>query len=179
MRKTEKRDVVCLSDKGGLEMKQKDIDRREAEARANGVDIENETTEKWEEERSRIEDEALKKIFDYFSRRYDVKTYNFDSKKYEVGGVDPEDELVDFCVVFTNGTDRFQVYTAGEEAKLYKITTEHDKGKFITEFERLWTEDQTAEEMAESGIALIEEAINYAKTWEDKSFGARLRTIFK
>ena len=95
------------------------------------------------------------------------------------------DELVDFCVVFTNGTDRFQVYTAGEEAKLYKITTEHAKEKFITEekfiaeFERLWTEDQTAEEMAESGIALIEEAINYAKTWEDKSFGARLRTIFK
>ena len=177
MRKTEKRDVVCLSDKGGLEMKQKDVDRREAGA--NGAEIDAETMEKWEEERARIEDEALKKIFDYFSRRYDVKTYNFDSKKYEVGGVDPEDELVDFCVVFTNGTDRFQVYTAGEEAKLYKITTEHDKGKFITEFERLWTEDQTAEEMAESGIALIEEAINYAKTWEDKSFGARLRTIFK
>ena len=58
MRKTEKRNVVCLSDKGGLEMKQKDVDRREAGA--NGAEIDAETMEKWEEERARIEDEALK-----------------------------------------------------------------------------------------------------------------------
>ena len=44
MRKTEKRNVVCLSDKGGLEMKQKDVDRREAGA--NGAEIDAETMEK-------------------------------------------------------------------------------------------------------------------------------------
>ena len=54
MRKTEKRNVVCLSDKGGLEMKQKDVDRREAGA--NGAEIDAETME------SLIADSGLIKV---------------------------------------------------------------------------------------------------------------------
>lgn len=177
-------------------MKQEDIDRWEAEARANGVTLDAEMMEKWEryerdyggeldfaemkewehdEARSRIEDEALKMMYDYFSRKYEVKTYNHVSEEYEAGIADAGDELVDFSVVFAIGLDRFEVYTAGEEAKLYKITTEHAKEhkQYITEFEHLWREDQTAEEMAESGIALLEKAMEYAKTWDGMSPGAR------
>ena len=41
------------------------------------------------------------------------------------------------------------------------------------DIDRLWREDQTAEEMAEFGIALVEKAMEYAKTWDGMSPGAR------